>query len=117
LFCLSRFLLIYAICIIFDYRDRDYDKQAGIRSMITYFNERGINILFAISMTGFAVSTALLYFYGFPLLTVVLLLVPGIIVAVLYPIAKKNFSDYLYYFVLDGLMMFSSLLTIFVSNN
>jgi 4-hydroxybenzoate polyprenyltransferase len=116
LFCLSRFLLIYAICIIFDYRDRDYDKAAGIRSMITYFNERGINILFAISMIGFAVSTGLLYLYGFSLLTIVLLLVPGIIVAVLYPIAKKNFSDYLYYFVLDGLMMFSSLLTIFVSN-
>src|SRR5690349_16360564 len=38
LFCLSRILLIYAIYIIFDYRDRDYDKQAGIRSMITYFN-------------------------------------------------------------------------------
>lgn len=116
LFCLGRFLLIYAICIIFDYRDRDYDKEAGIRSMITYFNERGINNLFAISMIGFAVSTGLLYLYGFSLLTVVLLLVPGIIVAVLYPIAKKNFSDYLYYFVLDGLMMFSSLLTIFISN-
>jgi 4-hydroxybenzoate polyprenyltransferase len=116
LFCLGRFLLIYAICIIFDYRDRDYDKQIGIRSMITYFNERGINNLFALSLAGFAVSTALLYFHGFSLLTIVLLLVPGIIVAVLYPIAKKNFSDYLYYFVLDGLMMFSSLLTIFISN-
>ena len=116
LFCLGRFLLIYAICIIFDYRDRDYDKQSGIRSMITYFNERGINNLFALSLAGFAVSTLLLYFYGFSLLTIVLLLVPGIIVAVLYPIAKKNFSDYLYYFVLDGLMMFSSLLTIFISN-
>lgn len=116
LFCLSRFLLIYAICIIFDYRDRDYDKQAGIRSMITYFNERGITNLFAFSLAGFAVSTVLLLFYGFSALTIVLLLIPGIIVAALYPIAKKNFSDYLYYFVLDGLMMFSSLLTIFISN-
>ncbi|HUP11874.1 MAG TPA: UbiA family prenyltransferase [Niastella sp.] len=116
LFCLGRFLLIYAICIIFDFRDRDYDRQAGIRSMITYFNDRGINNLFALSLAGFAVSTALLYFYGFAILTIVLLLVPGIIVALLYPVAKKNFSDYLYYFALDGLMMFSSLLTIFISN-
>ena len=46
LFCASRFFLIYAICIIFDYRDREYDKKAGIRSMITYFNERGIDLLF-----------------------------------------------------------------------
>jgi len=28
----------------------------------------------------------------------------------LYPYAKRNYSDYLYYFVLDGLMMFSGLL-------
>ncbi|OQP63635.1 UbiA family prenyltransferase [Niastella populi] len=116
LFCTSRFLLIYAICIIFDYRDRDYDREAGIRSMITYFNERGINNLFALSMAGFVTSTILLYFYEFSVMTIILLVVPGIIVAFLYPIAKKNFSDYLYYFVLDGLMMFSSLLTIFISN-
>jgi 4-hydroxybenzoate polyprenyltransferase len=116
LFCASRFLLIYAICIIFDYRDRDYDRKAGIRSMITYFNERGINYLFSMSLVGFAVSTGLLYFYELSVLTIVLLLIPGAMVAALYPVAKKNFSDYLYYFVLDGLMMFSSLLTIFIPN-
>jgi 4-hydroxybenzoate polyprenyltransferase len=116
LFCTSRFMLIYAICIIFDYRDRDYDKLSGIRSMITYFNERGINNLFAVSLAGFVISTIALYFYDFSPLTIVLLLIPGVITAVLYPVAKKNFSDYLYYFVLDGLMMFSSLLTIFIPN-
>lgn len=116
LFCLHRFFLIYAICIIFDYRDRDYDKQAGIRSMITFFNERGINNLFAVSLLAFALSTIALYFYGFSLLVVALLLLPGAIVLTLYPVSKKNFSDYLYYFVLDGLMMFSALLTLFVPN-
>jgi len=25
----------------------------------------------------------------------------------LFPVAKKNYSDYLYYFILDGLMMLS----------
>jgi 4-hydroxybenzoate polyprenyltransferase len=116
LFCASRFFLIYAICIIFDYRDRDYDRKAGIRSMITYFNEQGINILFALSLAGFTASTVLLYFEGFSALTLVLLLIPGALTTVLYPVAKKKFSDYLYYFILYGLMMFSSLLTIFIPN-
>jgi 4-hydroxybenzoate polyprenyltransferase len=116
LFCASRFLLIYAICIIFDYRDRDYDRNAGIRSMITYFNERGINNLFAGTLVAFTLCTVLLYFHELSGLTIVLLLIPGAITAALYPVAKKNFSDYLYYFVLDGLMMFSSLLTIFIPN-
>ncbi|MEJ7766626.1 MAG: hypothetical protein WKF89_02360, partial [Chitinophagaceae bacterium] len=33
LFCVSRFFLIYSICIIFDYRDRENDRLEGIRSM------------------------------------------------------------------------------------
>jgi 4-hydroxybenzoate polyprenyltransferase len=117
LFCSSRFFLIYAICIIFDYRDRDYDRRDGIRTLITYFNEAGINNLFALSLAVFVLSTIGLYFYGFTPLIIGLLLVPGVIVAVIYPMSKKNFSDYLYYFVLDGLMMFSSLLTLFVANH
>lgn len=114
LFCTHRFFLIYAICIIFDYRDRDYDKKEGIRSMITYFEEKGINLLFHLSLLIFAFSGIALYFYGCSLLIIALLLAPGLIVLALFPVAKKNFSDYLYYFVLDGLMMFSALLTIFL---
>jgi len=116
LFCASRFFLIYAICILFDYRDRDYDKQEGIRSMVTYFNERGINNLFTGSLLLFATTTMALLTYGYTLLLTALMLLPGGIVLVLYPVAKKNFSDYLYYFVLDGLMMLSSLLTLFLPN-
>ncbi len=112
LFCLSRFFLIYAICILFDFRDRAYDKKEGIRSMITYFSLRGINRLFYLSILLFAASTLALYWFGFSALLICLLLVPGLIVWALYPYAKRNFSDYLYYFVLDGLMMLSALLTL-----
>ncbi len=114
LFCLSRFSLIYAICILFDYRDRENDQRDGIRSMITYFSEKGINILFYLSFLVFILSTIALYWFGFDTLTIILLLTPGIIVVILYGKAKRNFSDYLYYFILDGLMMFSSILTFFL---
>lgn len=110
-FACSRFFLVYAICIVFDYRDREDDRKDGIRSMITYFSEKGINVLFYGSLLTFAISTAALYFSGFPVLTILLLLVPGFVVLALYNTAKRNFSDYLYYFVLDGLMMLSALLT------
>jgi 4-hydroxybenzoate polyprenyltransferase len=110
LFSCSRFFLIYSICILFDYRDRADDKRDGIKSMITFFNERGINAIFAASLLLFAVATICLSLYGISIINITLLLVPGIIVASLYTNAKKNFSDYLYYFVLDGLMMLSGLL-------
>jgi len=110
LFVFSRFFLIYAICILFDYRDRDDDKAEGIRSLITYLNEQGIDTIFIISLLLFAAATVGLYFYQYPVITIILLLIPGVILAALYRRAKKDLSDQLYYFVLDGLMMFSGLL-------
>ena len=109
-FAASRFFLIYAICILFDYRDREDDKAKGIRSLITYLNERGIRNLFAISLVLFFVLTACMFFYHYSVLTILILLLPGIITAALYNYARKKFSDTIYYFVLDGLMALSALI-------
>jgi len=61
-------------------------------------------------MLAFVLFTLGLLFTGSSLLSVIVLLIPGFILVLLYPYAKRNFSDYLYYFVLDGLMMLSGLL-------
>jgi 4-hydroxybenzoate polyprenyltransferase len=114
-FCAGQFFFIYSICILFDFRDREDDKSEGIRSMITYFNERGINILFAISLITFFVSCILLKQEGIHWFNIILLFIPALVLISLYKYAKRNFSDYLYYFVLDGLMMLSGLLLWLVS--
>lgn len=108
----GRFFFIYAICIVFDYRDREYDKSIGIRSLITWLSEKKINFLFISSLLLFLIFTAGLLFYGHSYGVIVLLLVPGILTACLYTFAKRNFSDMLYYFILDGLMALSSILTL-----
>jgi hypothetical protein len=110
LFIISRFFLIYAICILFDYRDRGDDKIKGIRSLITWLDERGIRNLFVFSLLVFAMATIGLLWYSYSTLAVFILFVPGIITALLYNYARKNFADILYYFVLDGLMALSALL-------
>lgn len=110
LFAVSRFFLIYAICILFDYRDRQDDKKDGIRSLITLLNERGIDLVFIASLAIFGLGTLALGFFHIPAFYVFLLLIPGMLTALLYNRAKRDFSDYLYYFILDGLMMFSGLL-------
>jgi 1,4-dihydroxy-2-naphthoate octaprenyltransferase len=95
---------------MFDFRDRADDQAAGIRSMVTWFTEKGVNRLFFSALLIFAVCTAGLGFYSFSVMTIVLLLVPAIIAGFVYEYSKTNFSDYLYYLILDGLMMFSALL-------
>jgi 4-hydroxybenzoate polyprenyltransferase len=110
LFCPGQFFFIYAICVLFDFRDREDDKADGIRSMITYFNERAINILFFISIAVFIILSLLLIKTGIAWLHIIILTVPAVLLIGLYKYSKRNFSDYLYYFVLDGLMMLSGLL-------
>jgi hypothetical protein len=109
-FVINRFFLIYPICILFDYRDREEDRKAGIRSMITQFDEGGIDIVFWGSMFAFFTTSVLMYFQGVSLADSIALVIPGILVAILYQPSKRNFSDHFYYFVLDGLMMLSALL-------
>lgn len=114
LFIISRFFLIYAICILFDYRDRQDDKAAGVRSLITFLSKKNIFYLFVFSLTVFAIATIWLLQFDYGVLHILILLVPGIITACLYNYASKNFSDMLYYFVLDGLMALSAIIMLVV---
>ena len=115
LFAVSRFFQIYAICILFDYRDREDDKADGIRSLITYLDEKGIFYLFTFSIIVFGICTGLLYRYDYKISDIIILLIPGILTAALYQYAKRNFFDIFYYFFLDGLMAFSALVMLISS--
>ncbi|RYY62209.1 MAG: hypothetical protein EOO05_03625 [Chitinophagaceae bacterium] len=104
LFLLNRFFLIYAICILFDLRDVDYDRKHGIRSLITWLSADRVRQLFFLSILLFMATGTGLLAFGQDLLPVTCLLVPGIITAFLYRRATTDRSDLLFYFVLDGLM-------------
>ena len=106
LFSVNRFLLLYAICIIFDLRDRENDKKEGIRSLITVLDEKGNMRLFWGVMVLFFATSIWLCFY-FPIITVLALTIPGIVVAAYSSYFRNTTSDYIYYFVLDGLMALS----------
>lgn len=109
-FMLHRFFFMYTLCILFDYRDREEDARQGIRSLITSFDEKGIIALFY-----FSVITGILFATLFSHQTTLtfLLSMPLLIVAVLFLFIKSSKNDYLYYFVIDGLMCVSFLFTCF----
>lgn len=113
LFFISRYFFIYAICILFDFRDREYDRQAGIRSLITWFNERQIRILFIFSLLVSALASALLIAFNGSLPGFLSLVLPLLPLGFLYRKATRDYSDFFYYFVLDGLMALPPLLSLF----
>jgi 4-hydroxybenzoate polyprenyltransferase len=110
LFVFNRFFLIYAICIVFDYRDREADRRDGIRSLVTALDDAGINRLFWGALAVFGLSTVAFRWTDVPTAAIFVLAAPGVILALLYSHARQRRSDHFYYFVLDGLMMLSSLL-------
>jgi len=112
-FAVNRFFFIYAICVLFDYRDVEEDKRAGIRSLITFLPEKGVDTLFWGSISVVVLTSALLLGY-FSILEISVLLLPVLILSFLYYPSKRNFSDYLYYFILDGLMMLSAPLLLLI---
>jgi len=109
-YAISRFFLIYAICILFDYRDRQDDKASGVKSLITYLSEKSITALFYISILIFTLATLYLRTYGHSWETLIILLIPGFLTAALGNYARRNFHDLFYYLILDGLMALSALL-------
>ena len=103
----NRFFFIYAICIVFDRRDVECDRKAGIKSLITWLDERGVDRLFWISQAIVLITTVILTRW-IPVPDACALLLPALIMGLLYQSSKQSKSDYLYYFLLDGLMALSA---------
>lgn len=111
IFFLNRFTLIFPICILFDIRDKEYDKQTGVKSLVTLLAAKNIKAVFNIFILVNIASLLLLAFgYGFKAVDNFILLIPIILTFSLYNSAIKTKNDYLFYFTLDGLMALSPIL-------
>jgi hypothetical protein len=111
-FFISRFTLIYLICLLFDFRDRKEDLAEGLTTLPSLISLKGLRIVFYSILTIFLISTLILLNGRFEYSEIMNLLMPGIILTLIFPICTRNFDDYLYYFILDGLMMLSALMSI-----
>ncbi|MBL0270654.1 MAG: hypothetical protein IPP99_18810 [Chitinophagaceae bacterium] len=110
IYATGRYFLIYCICILFDYRDRETDRQNGVKSLITYLSDTGIHRLFVFSLLACLAMTILLTETGQNERDIILLLLPAILLLFLYQPAKKKPTDILFLVILDGLMALSALL-------
>lgn len=112
IFIANRFFFIYALCVLFDYRDRAEDQEEGIRSLVTFLSDRGVDRLFW-STWSIGIGTTGILGYWFPPAQLIALFIPQLLLGLLYNSSKRTDNDLRYYFVLDGLMMLSAPLLIF----
>lgn len=110
LFFVNRFLLIYTICILFDLKDKEYDIKRGIKSIVTILEEKTIELIFYVCIVLFFLTSLLFYIFRDSGLIVLTLITPGVLLFILLGKSKETQSDYWYSFVLDGIMMLSTIL-------
>jgi 4-hydroxybenzoate polyprenyltransferase len=110
LFLSCRFFLVFAICILFDIKDRHEDHLKGIKAWPTEMSDSQIRIIYFLSLSFSLASAVNLFVYGFPAIYIICMIIPIIACMLLYQYALTHTSDLVYYVFLDGMLMLSAVL-------
>lgn len=106
-----RFLFMLMLCIIFDSRDIAVDKIRGLRSLATDLGAATLQVLiYSIFIIMFA-SNLFSTYYGITIYQSIALQTSTIALLVVYFYSTKKQGYLFYYFLVDGLMLFSALTT------
>jgi 4-hydroxybenzoate polyprenyltransferase len=113
----SRLFLVYAICILFDIKDRAEDRKKGIRALPTVLSEKSIRFIYFFSLSLSLTSAVMMLVTGIILPVFVFTLVPALLCMFIYNEAIKRKDDLFYYIVLDGMMMLPAILLFIYVNS
>ncbi len=108
---INRFLFMLLLCIMFDTRDIAVDKIKGLHSIATYFKPLHIKLFVGIVFLLLFSSIYLLYSLGLSAGFTISLVVSSISLLFFYYLSLKKQGYFFYYFFVDGLMLFSAMLT------
>lgn len=111
-YLINRFFLLYALCLIFDLRDRDADAREGIHSLPTRFPEKTIDRIFYLCIIVVVCSGIWVTPVHGDVKSLLVIQGPAWAMALLYPWAKKLRSAYFYHGVLDGLLWIPGMLAL-----
>jgi hypothetical protein len=110
---ISRLLLVALATMIFDYRDRLRDFEMGVHTPANIMNEQQFQIFFIINVVLYSFSVVFLAI-RFETYLHLLQLIPAVVAIYLLRISKRQNSDYFYLGWVDGLLILSSLLSLFL---
>lgn len=107
----SRFLFVLMLCIIFDNRDEQVDKVRGLHSLATDIKPSMLRYIMFLLFIAYLVNGILLRTYFHEILQIAALLITGVLTLIVYVYSQRKQGYFFYYFLVDGLMLFSSLAT------
>ena len=113
--CLSSpagFLFMLMLCIIFDNRDKAIDKMRGLHSLATDLKPAVLKILIYFIFVVLFTSNFFYKDYGITFYQSIALQISTLALLIVYFYSAKKRSYLFYYFIVDGLMLFSALATL-----
>lgn len=112
---ISRFLFILMLCIIFDKRDMAMDQIRGMHSLATDVSAKTLHYSMIVIFMLFSIIGISLVKFGIEYLQSIGLLITAIATFILYLYSLKKRGYFFYYFLVDGLMLFSVFITYLLS--
>jgi len=106
-----RFLFMLMLCIIFDNRDKAVDKIRGLHSLATVLKQGQMLLLIVVIFFVLFGTNFLSVSYGISMRQSIALQTSTIALLVVYFLSTRRQGYLFYYFVVDGLMLFSALTT------
>ena len=112
---IARFFFVALLCIIFDRRDMKLDKMLALHSLATDTSRRTLQIIMMLVFV-FYIAAGLLVRYHFnDNAQLIAFLITGLMVGLVYRASFKKQDYFFYYFLVDGLMLFSAAATFVAS--
>lgn len=110
----KRFLFMFVLCLLFDMRDMEIDREQHIHTIPVIAGRAGSYYLsYAVLFLFALLCVAQYYFFGDAAILAAMLL-SAICTFIIIEITKKNNSDYIYLAGIDGMMLLQSLLVYLV---
>jgi hypothetical protein len=106
---INRLLFMLMLCIIFDARDTKVDKIRGLQSLTTLLSSKSVKQIMSVVFAAYLLNGIILRIYYHEIAQIAALLVSGVFTAIVYLLSLKKQGYFFYYFVVDGLMLFSAL--------
>ena len=111
----ARFLFMLMLCIIFDSRDIAVDKIHSLRSLATDVSTHALQRIMAVVFILYLLSGCLLRWYFDDTAQLVAFIITGLVTRWVYRLSLKKQGYFFYYFIVDGLMLFSATATFVAS--
>jgi hypothetical protein len=109
----SRLFLVALATMIFDYRDKLRDFESGVHTPANFMNEKQFTIFFLVN-TVIYFFTVVFLSYRFHNWMHLLQIIPGVVLVYLLKLSKKQDSDLFYLGWVDGVLILSCLLSLFL---